>query len=156
MPPTASRFGRPRSRGHGEVSSAARCRRICCGHSAGGHLVALLATDDSYLKALKIPPTSIKAVVPLSGVYTIVPGLFNAQFGSDAEICRAWRHTFEALQRARGLHLRAMIVETRQLLLDEVTDRYPAQVRAWLESGAHAGSGPDRFIPRGGGHPEAA
>ena len=76
---------------------------------------------------------------------------------TDAEICRAWRHTFEALQRARGLHLRAMIVETRQLLLDEVADRHPAQVQAWLESGAHAGSGPDRFIPRGDdGRPEAA
>ncbi|HET7351435.1 MAG TPA: hypothetical protein VFJ28_10905 [Marmoricola sp.] len=76
---------------------------------------------------------------------------------SDAEICRAWRHTFEALQRARGLHLRTMIVETRQLLLDEVTDRHPTQVQAWLESGAHAGSGPERFIrPTDGGHPEAA
>jgi dipeptidyl aminopeptidase/acylaminoacyl peptidase len=26
--------------------------------------------------------------VPLSGVYTILPGLFNTQFGSDLEICR--------------------------------------------------------------------
>ena len=76
---------------------------------------------------------------------------------SDAEICHAWRHTFEALQRARGLHLRTMIVETRQLLLDEVTDRYPTQVQAWLDSGAHAGSDPERFIrPADGGHPEAA
>ncbi len=76
---------------------------------------------------------------------------------SDAEICHAWRHTFEALQRARGLHLRTMIVETRQLLLDEVTARYPTQVQAWLDSGAHAGSDPERFIrPTDGGHPEAA
>ena len=78
---------------------------------------------------------------------------------SDAAICRAWRDTFEALQRARGLHLRTLIVETRQLLLDEVADRHPVQVQAWLESGAHTAGGPERFIgpvEGSGGHPEAA
>lgn len=58
------------------------------GHSAGGHLVALLATDDSYLKAEKLSPDNIKGVLPLSGVYTILPGRLSGAFGSDAEICR--------------------------------------------------------------------
>ena len=41
------------------------------GHSAGGHLVALLATDESYLKAEKCSTTDIRGVMALSGVYTI-------------------------------------------------------------------------------------
>lgn len=51
---------------------------ILCGHSAGGHLVALLATDDQYLRdpALKLTDTdraALKAVISISGVYQI-PG----------------------------------------------------------------------------------
>jgi acetyl esterase/lipase len=63
-------------------------RLFLCGHSAGGHLVALLATDESYLKAEKLSFASVKGVLALSGVYTIAPGLFASQFGSDADVCR--------------------------------------------------------------------
>jgi acetyl esterase/lipase len=41
------------------------------GHSAGGHLVALLATDDSYLKAEGLAPSDVKGVITLSGLYHI-------------------------------------------------------------------------------------
>jgi hypothetical protein len=77
---------------------------------------------------------------------------------TDAELCHAWRSSFVALQRARGLHLRATLVQTRQLLLDEIDTRHPAGLQAWLASGARAASGPERFIhPKGEtGHPEAA
>ena len=78
---------------------------------------------------------------------------------SDAELCQAWRRSFVALQRARGLRVRALVVQTRQLLLDEVEARYPAGLQAWLGSGARAAGGPDRFIGPsngGSGHPEAA
>jgi acetyl esterase/lipase len=49
-----------------------------CGHSAGGHLVALLATDASYLEdpSLKLTPeerAAVKGVIGVSGVYRI-PG----------------------------------------------------------------------------------
>src|SRR6266446_3896505 len=41
-----------------------------CGHSAGGHLVSLLATDRSYLKAEGIDKEDvIRGVIPISGVY---------------------------------------------------------------------------------------
>jgi acetyl esterase/lipase len=51
-------------------------RIILCGHSAGGHLVALLATDESYLKSaeLKLGPrdrAAIKGVIGVCGVYHI-------------------------------------------------------------------------------------
>jgi acetyl esterase/lipase len=41
------------------------------GHSAGGHLAALLATDESYLKAEGLATRDIKGVITLSGVYHI-------------------------------------------------------------------------------------
>jgi acetyl esterase/lipase len=41
------------------------------GHSAGGHLVALAATDDTYLKAEGLKRSDIKGVMVLSGVYRI-------------------------------------------------------------------------------------
>ena len=39
------------------------------GHSAGGHLATLVATDESYMKAEGIKPSQIKGVVGVSGVY---------------------------------------------------------------------------------------
>jgi acetyl esterase/lipase len=56
---------------------------FACGHSAGGHLVSLLTTDDSYLKAERLGLGDVKAVIPISGVYLIVPPLFSATFGKD-------------------------------------------------------------------------
>jgi len=60
-----------------------------CGHSAGGHLVSLLATDPSYLKARKQSPTAIKGVISISGVYKIYPTekVFLEPFGKDETIC---------------------------------------------------------------------
>ncbi len=57
------------------------------GHSAGGHLCALLATDDDYLKAEKLSPSNIKGVIPVSGVFVISPRMKNV-FGDDAEVCK--------------------------------------------------------------------
>lgn len=58
------------------------------GHSAGGHLVSLLATDESYLKAEQLGIDSIKGVVGMSGVYTIRPGRFTNVFGTDEKVAR--------------------------------------------------------------------
>ena len=41
------------------------------GHSAGGHLVALVATDESYMKAEGLKRSDIKGVMAFSGVYRI-------------------------------------------------------------------------------------
>ena len=68
---------------HGHIGGhGGRADQIfCCGHSAGGHLVALLATDESYLKAEKLTLAHIKGVIPMSGVYQIPPLLFASIFG---------------------------------------------------------------------------
>ena len=54
-----------------------------CGHSAGGHLVSLLATDESYLQAEGLSLKDVKGVMPISGVYGIPDKMFNEVFGKD-------------------------------------------------------------------------
>ena len=53
------------------------------GHSAGGHLAALLATDESYLKAHKLGLTNIKGVVPISGVFDVTSDRMSRIFGDE-------------------------------------------------------------------------
>jgi acetyl esterase/lipase len=57
------------------------------GHSAGGHLCALLATDEDYLKAEKLSLANIKGAIPVSGVYVISTRMKDV-FGEDAEVCK--------------------------------------------------------------------
>ncbi len=52
------------------------------GHSAGGHLSALLATDETYLKAEGLSLKNIRGVVAVSGVYRI-PDKVAWKFGSS-------------------------------------------------------------------------
>lgn len=56
------------------------------GHSAGGHLVSLLATDEQYLKAEGLTLDAIKGVIPMSGVYRIpdTSPFFGLAFGNDS------------------------------------------------------------------------
>jgi len=57
------------------------------GHSAGGHLVALLATNERYLKAHELTPKAIKGVVAMSGVYVIGGGgRMERVFGKGPEV----------------------------------------------------------------------
>jgi len=49
-------------------------RIFLMGHSAGGHLVSLLATDETYLRAERLKMADVKGVIALSGVYNIPPG----------------------------------------------------------------------------------
>jgi acetyl esterase/lipase len=78
-----------------------------CGHSAGGHLVALLSCDESHLKAEKLSCKAIKGCVPLCGVYTILPNMiFDKAFGKDPEVCKA----ASPLSHVKGAHPPALIV----------------------------------------------
>jgi hypothetical protein len=67
---------------------------------------------------------------------------------TDTELCRAWRRSFVTLTSARSLGRRAGVVSLRQVILDEMEVRHPAGLRAWLDSGARAAGGPDRFLGR--------
>jgi acetyl esterase/lipase len=65
-------------------------RIFACGHSAGGHLVALLATDDKYLKKEKLSLSDIHGVIAISGVHHILPivPICRTAFGSDRDECK--------------------------------------------------------------------
>src|SRR6185295_3087836 len=41
------------------------------GHSAGAHLVSLLALDEKYLRQFDLPRTAIRSVIAMSGVYDV-------------------------------------------------------------------------------------
>lgn len=60
-------------------------RLYISGHSAGGHLVALLALDANYLKKYDIPLSAIKGVAAISGVYDVskIGGFANADGEDD-------------------------------------------------------------------------
>jgi len=51
------------------------------GQSAGGHLAALLATNEQYLAAESLSLKSIKGVMPMSGIYLFRPGWMEVVIG---------------------------------------------------------------------------
>jgi acetyl esterase/lipase len=60
-----------------------------CGHSAGGHLVSLLATDPAYLAAEGLSLKDVKGALPISGVYGLPDNMLKEVFGTDAEVRKA-------------------------------------------------------------------
>jgi len=56
------------------------------GHSAGGHLVTLLATDHQYLKDAGCEPDDIKGVIGISGVYRIPAGNVEVFLGGPSQL----------------------------------------------------------------------
>jgi acetyl esterase/lipase len=64
-------------------------RVFLSGHSAGGHLVALLTADEKYLKAEGLSAADVRGVLAMSGVFVITPvTLFESAFGPDVAVCR--------------------------------------------------------------------
>jgi acetyl esterase/lipase len=60
------------------------------GHSAGGHLAALLATDESYLREHKLSAKQIRGVIPISGVFNIgEEPVYAIAFGKDLKVRKA-------------------------------------------------------------------
>ncbi len=120
--------------------------------------VGLTTWAGSHSRAVARPTAAPTPEVPIAAEPeppVVVVTLDEVREMTDAELCHAWRRSFVSLERARSAHRRAQVVQTRQLLLDEVETRHPAGLRAWLSSGARAAGGPDRFIG-GSGRPEAA
>lgn len=63
----------------------------------------------------------------------------------DKQICRLWRRTFWELQTERTLEEKLRLVAVRQWCLDELDRRNTEALHAWLNSGARASGGPERF-----------
>jgi acetyl esterase/lipase len=70
-----------------------------CGHSAGGHLVSLLATDPIWIKEQGLKVDAIRGVISLSGVYDLneLPELLAARtFGPAPDVLNAASPTYQA------------------------------------------------------------
>lgn len=67
---------------------------------------------------------------------------------SDDELCRRWRRSFTALSQAADGALPLDVVRARQLYLDELERRHPAELRTWLASGARAAGNPLPYLSR--------
>jgi hypothetical protein len=65
---------------------------------------------------------------------------------SDEALCRAWRTSFSALQRASSPMQRLRIVDERRAYLDEIERRSAHGMAAWLASGPRAAGDPSRFV----------
>ena len=59
-------------------------RVVLCGHSAGGHLVSLVACNADLQKETGIDPKRIKCVIPLSGVFKVRKGFLPPVFPTDS------------------------------------------------------------------------
>jgi hypothetical protein len=81
---------------------------------------------------------------PFHGSSSLSPASSGAL--SDQALCLAWRRSFVALQVTTNATARAGVVLARQGYLDELTRRYPAEMAAWLTSGARAAGNPLPFI----------
>ena len=72
----------------------------------------------------------------------------------DDALFRLWRRTFWQLEGQPTVDELARLVALRQTCLDELARRNPDALRAWLESGARASGGPERFWRRRQDHGE--
>lgn len=66
----------------------------------------------------------------------------------DEALCHAWRRSFVRLESSREAARRLEVVGLRQLYLDELERRHPAEVQEWLSSGARAAGNPLPFLVR--------
>ncbi len=64
----------------------------------------------------------------------------------DGALCLAWRRSFVQLQGARTPVERLSIVDLRQKYLDELHQRSPEGIAAWLASGARASGNPLPYL----------
>ena len=63
-------------------------RIVAAGHSAGGHLVALLATDEKWLRSHGLSAAAIGGVISMSGVPDVTGDAGSRVFGNDPAVRR--------------------------------------------------------------------
>ena len=66
----------------------------------------------------------------------------------DPALCQAWRRSYLLLEESPAAGTRLEVVRLRQLYLDELVCRHPAEVQHWLASGARAAGNPLPFLRR--------
>jgi arylformamidase len=99
---------------------------VVSGHSAGGHLAALHATEDWQTRGLPADP--IKAIVALSGVFDVAP-LLRTSINADLRLTE---------ETAAELNLLASVPQTNCRMLLAVGDHEPEEFHAQAQHLAKA------------------
>ena len=82
-------------------------RIFLSGHSAGGHLVSLIALDKSYLTQQKFPADTVAGVISFSGLYDLAP-TWSISSNQKVAIEKTFGHDPAVLKRASPIrHARA-------------------------------------------------
>jgi hypothetical protein len=64
----------------------------------------------------------------------------------DRQLCRLWRESFWALGGSGHPGSKLCVVSLREACLDELERRHAEALHAWLDSGARASSGPEKYL----------
>ena len=65
---------------------------------------------------------------------------------TDAQLCAAWRDSYETMNRCVTVAQRAQVAARRQRYLDELDRRHPTEVACWLYGGARPGNDPGSYL----------
>lgn len=79
-------------------------RLFVSGHSAGGHLAALLCTDRQYLAEHGVPETSIRGCITISGAADLARHVDNGTFTSADQMYEAFGPTDSHLRSASPIN----------------------------------------------------
>lgn len=136
---------------------------VAAGKVAGVLVVLMLAGTTpalmSLIRARWFAPDNLPAVQPESVTPDLLvpsdqpalnsiaaePAHTLSSLDDDA-LCLAWRRSFLQLEAARSAAERLSIVEQRQRYLDELHQRSPEGIAAWLASGARASGNPLPYV----------
>jgi acetyl esterase/lipase len=142
-------------------------RHFLMGHSAGGHLVSLLATDESHLGPWGLSPDHIAGVVAISGVYHVhinvsLYGLGHVFRGADrwaaSPLCHvkpgcppflilyAQREAWTLAGQARKFHARLQACRGRSRILPVPDEDHVSIVHSIAAPGAAHGRHIVRFL----------
>ena len=100
--------------------------------------------DDFGPMAVRTPGGALRTLVPLAEM----PDADGVPTLDDGALCQAWRRSYVRLQASRAAEVRLHVVRLRQLYLDELVRRHPAEVQHWLASGARAAGNPLPYLER--------
>lgn len=142
--------------GYGAVSGAATFLLLAAGGvsspgflgwarmSAGLPVAATQGDLSVSTRTVELPA----AELPSGAVEAMREARAHASSLDDVDLCLAWRRSYSLLQRTSTCAQRSAVVLTRQAYLDELAERDATAITAWLEAGARAASGPERFMQR--------
>jgi len=115
---------------------------------AGPRNTSALPDDRGSLDGGQTSPTGTEVPMGRLVALTDMPSADGVLDLDDHALCDVWRRSYVRLEASRAADTRLAVVGLRQVYLDELVKRHPAEVRHWLASGARAAGNPLPFLTR--------